>query len=199
MNLLLTFALSIALSAPAGPIATVEPDSGSVAFTTASVWLRVSPAFDTTGIALLPRGAQVRIVECRMQTCKVEFRQLRGYVLRELLRSTQVPNPVDPGRGYFNSRGQWIPSPTQTINGEAPNGATARCRDGSYSFSQSARGTCSWHGGVAEWLSRSSGNSGPIPHDSRADIALLMAEHRLSLQIHLLEDSAVPFGELTGR
>ncbi|HEX2248749.1 MAG TPA: hypothetical protein VHH32_00290, partial [Gemmatimonadales bacterium] len=46
--------------------------------------LRVSPAFDTTGVALLPRGAQVRIVECRKQTCKVEFRQLRGYVLREL-------------------------------------------------------------------------------------------------------------------
>ena len=34
----------------------------------------------------------------------------------------------------------------------APVGATARCRDGTYSFSQHRRGTCSWHGGVAEWL-----------------------------------------------
>jgi len=33
-----------------------------------------------------------------------------------------------------------------------PAGATARCRDGSYSFSESRRGTCSWHGGVASWL-----------------------------------------------
>jgi hypothetical protein len=33
-----------------------------------------------------------------------------------------------------------------------PSGATARCRDGSWSFSESHRGTCSWHGGVAAWL-----------------------------------------------
>lgn len=34
----------------------------------------------------------------------------------------------------------------------APAGASARCRDGTYSFSQNRRGTCSHHGGVAEWL-----------------------------------------------
>ncbi len=33
-----------------------------------------------------------------------------------------------------------------------PQGATARCRDGSYSFSQHHSGTCSYHGGVAGWL-----------------------------------------------
>jgi hypothetical protein len=33
-----------------------------------------------------------------------------------------------------------------------PSGATARCRDGSYSYSQHRQGTCSHHGGVAEWL-----------------------------------------------
>ena len=193
MNLLLTALLATSLLAPtsAHPVA-VEPDSGSVAFTTASVWLRVSPTFDTTGIALLPQGTQVRIIECRKQTCKVEFRRLQGFVLRELLRTAPVTNPVDPGRGYINSKGQWIPSPTQTVDGEAPDGATARCRDGSYSFSQSARGTCSWHGGVAEWLSRSSGNPGRVLHNSEGDRALLMAEHRLSLQIHLLEDPAIP-------
>jgi len=32
-----------------------------------------------------------------------------------------------------------------------PVGATARCRDGTYSFSQTRSGTCSHHGGVAEW------------------------------------------------
>jgi len=34
----------------------------------------------------------------------------------------------------------------------APAGATARCRDGSYSFSKHHSGTCSHHGGVAAWL-----------------------------------------------
>jgi hypothetical protein len=33
-----------------------------------------------------------------------------------------------------------------------PSGASAVCRDGSVSFSASRRGTCSHHGGVAEWL-----------------------------------------------
>jgi len=28
---------------------------------------------------------------------------------------------------------------------------TARCLDGTYSYSANHRGTCSWHGGVAEW------------------------------------------------
>src|SRR5207248_214409 len=34
----------------------------------------------------------------------------------------------------------------------APAGTTARCRDGSYSFSKHRNGTCSHHGGVATWL-----------------------------------------------
>lgn len=33
-----------------------------------------------------------------------------------------------------------------------PSGASAVCQDGSLSFSASRRGTCSHHGGVAEWL-----------------------------------------------
>ncbi|MDH6247009.1 DUF3761 domain-containing protein [Mycobacterium sp. OTB74] len=34
-----------------------------------------------------------------------------------------------------------------------PQGATARCRDGSYSFSQHPTATCSGrHGGVLQWL-----------------------------------------------
>jgi hypothetical protein len=37
-----------------------------------------------------------------------------------------------------------------------PAGATARCRDGHYSFSQHHSGTCSDHGGVAVWLDGSS-------------------------------------------
>jgi hypothetical protein len=33
-----------------------------------------------------------------------------------------------------------------------PTGATAKCKDGTYSKSQHHSGTCSSHGGVAEWL-----------------------------------------------
>lgn len=36
-------------------------------------------------------------------------------------------------------------------NSSRPAGATAKCNDGTYSFSQNRQGTCSHHGGVAEW------------------------------------------------
>lgn len=51
---------------------------------------------------------------------------------------------------YVNSHGQTVKRPENCS--AAPEGATAQCRDGSYSFSQSRRGTCSHHGGVAKWL-----------------------------------------------
>ena len=51
---------------------------------------------------------------------------------------------------YVNSRGHCVHRPVRA--NKAPPGASARCRDGTYSFSQSRRGTCSWHGGVAQWL-----------------------------------------------
>jgi hypothetical protein len=51
---------------------------------------------------------------------------------------------------YVNSAGNTVCRPEASVN--APSGATAKCVDGTYSFSQSRRGTCSSHGGVAEWL-----------------------------------------------
>ncbi|MBR1875335.1 DUF3761 domain-containing protein [Candidatus Saccharibacteria bacterium] len=53
-----------------------------------------------------------------------------------------------PNGTYKNSAGNTVCRPAQTNTG----GATAQCRDGSYSYSQSRRGTCSHHGGVARWL-----------------------------------------------
>lgn len=41
---------------------------------------------------------------------------------------------------------------TETNPSGAPVGATAVCRDGTYSFSAHRSGTCSHHGGVAKWL-----------------------------------------------
>lgn len=53
---------------------------------------------------------------------------------------------------YINSAGNAVHRPAHTESGRPPSGATAQCRDGSFSFSQSRRGTCSHHGGVATWL-----------------------------------------------
>jgi hypothetical protein len=48
---------------------------------------------------------------------------------------------------YKNALGNCVHSPSSN-----PVGATARCRDSTYSYSQSASGTCSHHGGVATWI-----------------------------------------------
>jgi hypothetical protein len=62
------------------------------------------------------------------------------------------PNSVQntPPHYYTNKDGQRVQSPT--YYDKAPAGATAQCRDGTYSFSQHHQGTCSHHGGVAKWL-----------------------------------------------
>jgi hypothetical protein len=52
---------------------------------------------------------------------------------------------------YVNVDRNCIPRPRYDANGP-PLGATAQCRDGTYSFSQNRSGTCSHHGGVASWL-----------------------------------------------
>lgn len=51
---------------------------------------------------------------------------------------------------YTNSFGERVQSPTYYSS--PPAGATALCRDGTYSFSKNRRGTCSGHGGVQKWL-----------------------------------------------
>jgi hypothetical protein len=51
---------------------------------------------------------------------------------------------------YRNSDGNCVHRPQQAAT--APSGATAQCKDGSYSFSQHRQGTCSGHHGVAQWL-----------------------------------------------
>ncbi|KAB1856847.1 DUF3761 domain-containing protein [Acinetobacter tandoii] len=64
--------------------------------------------------------------------------------------STSYNSGTISGKGYVNSKGNYVPSPRKSNT--KPNGATAKCRDGTWSFSQSTRGTCSRHGGVSSWL-----------------------------------------------
>jgi hypothetical protein len=64
---------------------------------------------------------------------------------------TSTPaQPTSTPHYYTNIYGNSVQSPT-SYNSQ-PAGATARCGDGTYSFSQNHSGTCSHHGGVAEWL-----------------------------------------------
>ena len=63
--------------------------------------------------------------------------------------NSATPKCADNGT-YVNTQGQTVKRPENCAT--APQGATARCRDGTYSLSKSMRGTCAYHGGVAKWL-----------------------------------------------
>jgi hypothetical protein len=86
---------------------------------------------------------------------------LTAVLLTSLPAQTPQPAPTQPNQQksqpkctdngtYVNSKGETVKRPENCT--AAPQGATAQCRDGSYSFSQSRAGTCSHHGGVAKWL-----------------------------------------------
>lgn len=68
-----------------------------------------------------------------------------------VLSGTKVTAPVvsspNQSNTYTNVDGNTIESPSSNQSG-----ATAKCKDGTYSHSQHRSGTCSGHGGVAEWL-----------------------------------------------
>jgi hypothetical protein len=71
-----------------------------------------------------------------------------GIVCEHLPSSNPPPPPPPP-----------TPTPTPTPRPEPPTpshpgGATALCKDGTYSHSQKASGTCSGHGGVAVWINK---------------------------------------------
>ncbi|MCX6213948.1 DUF3761 domain-containing protein [Spirosoma sp.] len=80
--------------------------------------------------------------------------QTPAYRSRPPVRHHRTHRPTRPAAAsvdyYTNSAGNRVQSPT--FYTAPPSGATAECRDGTYSFSQSRRGTCSRHGGVKRWI-----------------------------------------------
>jgi hypothetical protein len=68
---------------------------------------------------------------------------------RKTKAAKPAPSKAKP-KPYTNVDGKRVQSPTRSMT--VPKGASARCGDGSYSFSAHRKGTCSHHGGVSSWL-----------------------------------------------
>lgn len=119
----------------------------STRFASVDLNLRVSPNTNSQVLTTIRRAEKVKVIEdCVCKWIPVSYQGTSGYVSKKYL-SVSKPSKI---KHYTNSKGRRVQSPTHYES--APSGATARCQDGTYSFSQSRRGTCSHHGGVAKWL-----------------------------------------------
>ena len=118
--------------------------------------LRTSPDSSSAIITIIPKGTVVKIYkDCNCTWIPVLYDGKIGYVNSKYLKSSINNTNSDhlnttTVKHYTNSNGERVQSPT--YYNSPPAGATALCRDGTYSFSRSRRGTCSHHGGVARWL-----------------------------------------------
>ena len=133
------------------PLAAQANHSDSTAYTTAAITLRAQPNDHARSVARLAGETPVGFSSCQNGWCQIAVNGLSGHLPR--LSLSLRPNAAFvEGGGYTNSQGNRVRSPTRTPDNRPPAGATAQCRDGTFSFSQSRRGTCSHHGGVARWL-----------------------------------------------
>lgn len=111
---------------------------------TSSVNLRAGASTEYRVLDVIPRGTRVYVVEkLRNGWNLVVYDGIFGYVSSRYL--------IDRTRHYWNIDGLRVSSGSVSAS-SVPSGATARCVDGTYSYSRNRRGTCSHHGGVAEWL-----------------------------------------------
>lgn len=128
----------------------------AIRYVTANLNLREAPNTTSSIITQIPKGTAVSIDEdCDCKWIPVSYNGYIGYVSTKYLSKEKVNYSYDNYSArrikfYTNSNGERVQSPTYYSS--APPGATALCRDGTYSFSRSRRGTCSHHGGVAKWL-----------------------------------------------
>lgn len=121
-------------------------------YTTANLNLREDSNASSNVITVLPRGTVVHVAkECDCEWILVSYEGKVGYVYSKYLHKDKPAKVHSKAVKYYtNSTGDRVQSPTHYNS--TPAGATALCWDGTYSFSQSRRGTCSRHGGVKVWL-----------------------------------------------
>lgn len=131
--------------------------------TSVNINLRDKPQISNNVICVIPKSTLLSVdfsSQYPGDWIYVNYNGRIGYVYKRYLVSpkiksafssnTDLSSPNSSIKYYINSKGEKVQSPT--YYNEVPSGATAVCRDGTYSFSRSRRGTCSHHGGVKRWL-----------------------------------------------
>ena len=121
-------------------------------YTTTNLNMRFRADSLSKVLTVRPKGTPSTIAEdCDCNWIPVVYNGKIGYVSTKYLSKEKPSLSAQSEIKYYtNSKGERVQSPTNYSS--APAGATALCRDGTYSFSRSRRGTCSHHGGVKKWL-----------------------------------------------
>ena len=121
-------------------------------YTTTNLNMRFRADSLSKVLTVIPKGTPITIAEdCDCNWIPVVYNGKIGYVSTKYLSKEKPSLSAQSEIKYYtNSKGERVQSPTKYSS--APAGATALCRDGTYSCSRSRRGTCSHHGGVKKWL-----------------------------------------------
>lgn len=120
-------------------------------YVTTNISLRYEPNAKSYCMTVIPKGTAVTIDEdCDCEWVPVEYNGFIGYISTQHLSNKSVGKKSKYSR-KAKHRTSRTSKRKRKIN-KRPYGATALCNDGTYSYSQTRRGTCSHHGGVAIWF-----------------------------------------------
>lgn len=158
------------------PLVSASPgNSKSATVISENANLRDTPATSGKVIQMVPEGASVEVIRQKGAWFYVSSSGQKGWLHGNMLRYENAatdtknqaeaqtkaktreetkeeaikPDPSLPRPDYPSISRASKKTPAPEIDNA---GATARCRDGSLSYSAHRRGTCSHHGGVAVWF-----------------------------------------------
>lgn len=131
------------------PIPLKSTSAKSASVITENAYLRQTP--NGKIVQTLPVASSVEVIRQKGAWFYVGYGEAKGWMHGNSIRydspteTSSVPTRESKSSTYNDDK-------PKTVEKSNPSGATARCRDGTLSYSRNRRGTCSWHGGVAVWF-----------------------------------------------
>jgi hypothetical protein len=115
-------------------------------------YLRRSP--NGAVLQTLPVSTSVEVIRQKGAWFYVDYAGTKGWMHGNTIRYDNQNNGLPETRSTPKSASRTSTDnkyESTTVDKTNPSGATAKCRDGTLSYSRNRRGTCSHHGGVALW------------------------------------------------